>query len=373
VYSSLYACFLISRQNNTWQYEYTLKDHLGNSRVTFADLDNNGTINPLAEILQENHYYPFGLNQEGKWLNNAALPDTKYQYNGKELNEDLGLNWNDYGKRWYDPSIGRWSVTDMLSELNRDLTPYRYGFNNPMRFTDPFGLTEDDETERHYDAATRTVRIGYATKKEEDKGAPRENILGGSSKPDDIVIRGTNNSSLVIKSATDIDASVDIDFGNNYVTTDANVIGGGMALSTLVFALETANVPLAFTAVTNFAAFASSVETGLNLALSGTARVDKEGFGAPNSIYTYLESTGKLAVSNYVYNSEGKVKFQVDFENHGRSWPSGHGHNMTTPGIFKTGHMPENHVPFQDVYKGYFKIPVGTTYSVPLGTYRKNN
>jgi RHS repeat-associated protein len=129
----------IYRNNNTWQYEYTLKDHLGNSRVTFADLDNNGTINPLAEILQENHYYPFGLNQEGKWLNNAALPDTKYQYNGKELNEDLGLNWNDYGARWYDAAIGRWSSTEPLIEKYADLSPYCYVLNNPCNYTDSDG------------------------------------------------------------------------------------------------------------------------------------------------------------------------------------------------------------------------------------------
>jgi RHS repeat-associated protein len=112
------------------QYEYTLKDHLGNSRVTFRD--KNGT----AEILQENHYYPFGMNQEGKW---ASTPN-KYQYNGKELNEDLGLNWNDYGARWYDAAIGRWSVIDPLSEKMASWSPYNYAFNNPIRFIDPDGM-----------------------------------------------------------------------------------------------------------------------------------------------------------------------------------------------------------------------------------------
>jgi RHS repeat-associated protein len=127
------------RSGTTWQYEYTLKDHLGNSRVTFADLDNNGAINPLAEILQENHYYPFGLNQEGKWLNNAALPDTKYQYNGKELNEDLGLNWNDYGARWYDAAIGRWNAIDPLAMTTPTWSPYNYVHNTPSNAIDPDG------------------------------------------------------------------------------------------------------------------------------------------------------------------------------------------------------------------------------------------
>jgi RHS repeat-associated protein len=131
------------RNGTTWQYEYTLKDHLGNSRVTFADLDNNGTINPLAEILQENHYYPFGLNQEGKWLNNAALPDTKYQYNGKELNEDLGLNWNHQDARFYDFAINRWSSVDPVTEGQEDFNPYHFSYNNPIRFNDPDGREPD--------------------------------------------------------------------------------------------------------------------------------------------------------------------------------------------------------------------------------------
>jgi RHS repeat-associated protein len=129
--------------NKTWQYEYTLKDHLGNSRVTFADLDNNGTINPLAEILQENHYYPFGLNQEGKWLNNAVLPDTKYQYNGKELNEDLGLNWNHQDARFYDFAINRWSSVDPITEGQEDFSPYHFSYDNPIRFSDPNGKEPD--------------------------------------------------------------------------------------------------------------------------------------------------------------------------------------------------------------------------------------
>jgi RHS repeat-associated protein len=131
----------VYRNGTTWQYEYTLKDHLGNSRVTFADLDNNGTINPLAEILQENHYYPFGMNQEGKW---ASTPN-KYQYNGKELNEDLGLNWNDYGARWYDAATGRWNAIDPLSEKYTRWSPYNYTLNNPIRFIDPDGNAPTDD------------------------------------------------------------------------------------------------------------------------------------------------------------------------------------------------------------------------------------
>ena len=65
-------------------------------------VDITGTAS-TSDVLQENHYYSFGLAFDGPWLqNDAGVRDNKYQYNGKELNDDFGLNWNDYGARWYD-------------------------------------------------------------------------------------------------------------------------------------------------------------------------------------------------------------------------------------------------------------------------------
>ncbi len=55
----------------------------------------------FANIKQINHYYPFGLNMEGKW--NGANGNNKYQYNNKEWNDDFGLAWNDYGACFYAP------------------------------------------------------------------------------------------------------------------------------------------------------------------------------------------------------------------------------------------------------------------------------
>ena len=105
----------------TYRTEYTIKDHLGNARVTFADLNANGKVDLTNsttdnEIIQENHYYAFGMAHEGPWLMNNNAKDNFYQYNGKEFNSDHALNWNDYGARWYDPAVGRFTGVDPLAD-----------------------------------------------------------------------------------------------------------------------------------------------------------------------------------------------------------------------------------------------------------------
>lgn len=47
--------------------------------------------------------------------------------------------------RQYDAALGRFNNMDALSELAYSQTPYRYGFNNPVHWTDPTGLFESPE------------------------------------------------------------------------------------------------------------------------------------------------------------------------------------------------------------------------------------
>jgi RHS repeat-associated protein len=60
----------------------------------------------------------------------------QWKYNGKELNEELGLDWYDYGARNYDASLGRWFGIDELAEKHFNFSPYTYTANNPVLFVD---------------------------------------------------------------------------------------------------------------------------------------------------------------------------------------------------------------------------------------------
>lgn len=70
---------------------------------------------------------------------NTRAGQNLYQYNGKELNQDLGLNWLDYGARWYNPSVGSWNAVDPSAEKYYGISPYAYTANNPLIYIDPTG------------------------------------------------------------------------------------------------------------------------------------------------------------------------------------------------------------------------------------------
>ncbi|MGD1845243.1 MAG: DUF6443 domain-containing protein [Salibacteraceae bacterium] len=127
-----------------FQYEYHYLDHLGNLRLAFADLDGDGTLNSSTEILQEQHYYPFGLEMRYASPPPALGVQHTHTFGRKELVENLTLNWHDYGARFYDPQLGRWHAVDPLADAAFNWSPYRYGFNNPIRFIDPDGRNEDE-------------------------------------------------------------------------------------------------------------------------------------------------------------------------------------------------------------------------------------
>ena len=106
------------------QYHYYLKDHQGNNRVV---------INSAGTVEETNHYYPFG----GTFASTNTIQP--YKYNGKEYDGKKGLNWYDYGARWYDAGTGRFTAVDPMAKDLYSCSPYAYCVNNPIFYIDPNG------------------------------------------------------------------------------------------------------------------------------------------------------------------------------------------------------------------------------------------
>jgi len=111
-----------------YTYEYHLKDHLGKLRA-IAESGNNIPT-------QLNDYYPFGMLSKSSTTGSTT---NKYLYNGKDMQDELDLEWYDYGARFYDSQIGRWNVLDVFADEYYEHSPYSFVANNPIKYTDPDG------------------------------------------------------------------------------------------------------------------------------------------------------------------------------------------------------------------------------------------
>ena len=129
--------------NYVYVYNYT--DQVGDVRLSYADLDKNGSVTK-AEIIEESNYYPFGLKHKG--YNTAQLAigkPYKYGFQGQELQDDFGLNWSSFKWRNADISTGRFMSVDPLSETYEWQSVYAFGSNQPVHAKELEGMESEDD------------------------------------------------------------------------------------------------------------------------------------------------------------------------------------------------------------------------------------
>ncbi len=253
--------------DNNFEYIYQYKDHLGNIRLSYADDNGDGQI-AVDEIREEKNYYPFGLTHKG-YNNTIRGRKHTYGYNGKEENDELGLEWLDYSARNYDPALGRWHNLDPHSDNYYEWSPYVYVGDNPLTRSDPDGK---DWWDRVVGAA-----VGVAT-----------NVIPGST--------------FVRQYYTPTDAA---DYNNTLEAVDNVAVAVGTAAiitgGTAAAAGETA---LAVGAVAT--ASVVGAEVGVPLAAGG-ATVASAGYAtaAAGVVVTANAASNKAAGYNYGDNSSG--------------------------------------------------------------------
>ena len=133
--------YAIKYSNGTYSYYFYAKDHLGNNRTVSAVQIPVPGVTAYAGPQQETSYYPFGMpfaivNAPRDGCSPELQP---YKFGGKEYDEMHGLNWYDFGARYYSGIAPMFMTPDPLAEKYYSISPYAYCLNNPVRYVDPKG------------------------------------------------------------------------------------------------------------------------------------------------------------------------------------------------------------------------------------------
>jgi RHS repeat-associated protein len=131
---------------NGYLYVY-VSNETTNLDVFFDNLQVTHIHGPIVE---ETHYYPFGLTMAGISSKAAQTSDcgcpNKKGFNGnelqnKEFSDGSGLDVYDFNARTYDQQIGRFIQIDPMADQagQEKITPYHFSYNNPSTYNDPTG------------------------------------------------------------------------------------------------------------------------------------------------------------------------------------------------------------------------------------------
>jgi len=171
----------------------------------------------VPEIKKCINYYPFGLKHSG-YNDQITGRKHKYGFGGKEFQDDLYLDWYDVTARNYDPALGRWMNLDPLAVTMRRHSPYNFGFDNPIFWTDPDGMApEHIGLDKNLTKEQRAEVMSNLQKLTDDK-------LSYNSETNKVEISGTNDSGDKSSGTGLIRSLVNHD-KNVTITTDGSLSG----------------------------------------------------------------------------------------------------------------------------------------------------
>ncbi|MEO6454236.1 MAG: DUF6443 domain-containing protein [Ginsengibacter sp.] len=110
--------------------------------------DNLQVTHIPGPMLEETHYYPFGLTMAGISSKAAGSLVNRKKYNGIEYDDDLDLDIYEAYFRNLDPQTGRWWQIDPKIEYDQESTsPYASMANDPILKSDPLGDIAEESQE----------------------------------------------------------------------------------------------------------------------------------------------------------------------------------------------------------------------------------
>ena len=118
------------------EYEYEIKDHLGNLRVSFRDSLG------VAKITQKQDYDVYGSELQGLSYTKPLWNQDNFKYLGRESISQTG--YIDLLNRQYDRILGRFTSPDPVTDGQESQSLYQYGWNNPVLRSDADGLMPDE-------------------------------------------------------------------------------------------------------------------------------------------------------------------------------------------------------------------------------------
>ncbi|MBI5370933.1 MAG: hypothetical protein HZA79_02775 [Sphingobacteriales bacterium] len=108
--------------------------------------DNLQVTHTRGAILEETHYYPFGLTMAGissKALDFGNPKNKEKTFQGQRFDDDLDLNWVQFKWRNHDPQIGRFVEIDPLSEKYEYNSSYAFSENEVTSHVELEGLEKE--------------------------------------------------------------------------------------------------------------------------------------------------------------------------------------------------------------------------------------